>query len=341
LAIERFFSRIPKGGVVVFDELNEEAFPGETLARFTKLMKRVLVTGASGFVGRHTLKTLLQRGFDVQAIAAKNQPSDRSGCTWHLADLLDLTQIKELMSQIRPTHLLHFAWYAIPGKYWTSEENFSWVQASLELLRQFREQGGERVVMAGTCAEYDWNYGYCSEFLTPRNPSSPYGICKNALQEMFSSYSEQTSLSSAWGRIFFPYGPYEAPQRLVPSVIRSLLSGEVANCTHGNQIRDFMYVQDVADAFVALLESEVSGAVNIASGQPITLKEIVYNISNKIGHPELVNLGAIPVNQQEPPLLVADVTRLSNEVKWSPKFKFDIGLEQTINWWKIQMEKIK
>jgi nucleoside-diphosphate-sugar epimerase len=300
-------------------------------------MKKVMVTGASGFIGRHALSTLIEHGFEVHAVASKALPNVSANWEWHRANLLDATQIKDLVKTVQPTHLLHFAWQAVPGKYWTSEENFLWVQTSLELLRQFREQGGQRVVMAGTCAEYDWNYGYCSESVTPRNPDSPYGICKHVMQEMLRAYSESSGLSSAWGRIFFLYGPYEHPNRLVPSVIRSLLSGEPARCSHGNQIRDFLYVQDVADAFVALLDSNVAGTVNIASGKPIAIKEVVYQIAEQIGRLDLIQLGVIPVAAKEPPLLVADIGRLSNQVGWLPKYSLNAGLEQTISWWKSQI----
>jgi nucleoside-diphosphate-sugar epimerase len=299
------------------------------------MMRKVLVTGAGGFIGRHTLDTLIEQGFEVHAVTSKQSPPVIDGdCTWHVANLLDLSQIKTLLERVRPSHLLHLAWYAVPGKYWTAEENFLWVQVSLELLRQFQEYGGQRVVMAGTCAEYDWKYGYLSEFVTPKQPDSPYGICKNALQEMMSSYSKQVGLSSAWGRIFFLYGPHEYPNRLVPSVIRSLLLGKPALCSHGKQIRDFLYVRDVADAFVAVLESDIVGAVNIASGQPIAIKEIVYKLAEKIGRAELIELGAIPVSAQEPHLIVADVTRLSEEVRWQPKNNLASGLDKTIAWFK-------
>ena len=303
-------------------------------------MKKVLVTGAGGFVGRHSLKTLVERGFEVHAVASKTLPTVNSDCAWHLANLLDYTSIKELVCQVKPTHLLHFAWcYTVPGQYWKSEDNFLWVQASLELLRQFREQGGERVVMGGTCAEYDWKYGYCSEFVTPRNPDTPYGICKNALQEMLESYAKLTNLSSAWGRIFLPYGPYEYVDRLVPSVICSLLKAESARCSHGKQMRDFLYVKDVADAFVALLESDVSGSVNIGSGQPMAIKDIVYKIGEQIGRADLIQLGAIPAAINDTPLVIADVTRLSDEVGFQPTYNLERAIEETINWWRSSMSQ--
>ncbi|MEM1169650.1 MAG: NAD(P)-dependent oxidoreductase [Cyanobacteria bacterium P01_H01_bin.35] len=297
-------------------------------------MKKVIVTGAKGFIGRHSLKTLIEKGFEVHAITSSDLPEETYNSIWHQVNLLDTSQIETLMRTVQPTHLLHFAWYAIPGKYWTSEQNFLWVQASIELIRQFRENGGQRVVIAGTCAEYDWKYGYCSELVTPVHPKSPYSVCKRALQEIVNSYSELTGLSSVWGRIFWAYGPHEYPQRLVPFVISSLLQGELANCSHGNQIRDFLYVQDVADAFVAILESEITGPVNIGSGQPMSIKEIVYQIAGTIGKPESICLGAIPASINEPPLLVADVSLLSKNVGWQPQYDLERGLVLTINWWK-------
>ena len=107
---------------------------------------------------------------------------------------------------------------------------------------------------------------------------------------MLNAFCQQVELSSAWGRIFFLYAPHEYPQRLVSSVIRSLLKGEVARCSHGNQIRDFLYVQDVADGFIALLDSQVNGAVNIASGSPIALKEVIYQIAGKLNRENLIEL---------------------------------------------------
>ncbi len=300
-------------------------------------MKRVLLTGATGFIGRHAIPLLLERGYDVHAVSSGVAPGSGSGVRWHQANLLDPGQAATLIAEVQPTQLLHFAWYAEPGKYWGSLENFRWVQASLGLLREFYDQGGQRVVMAGTCAEYDWRYGYCSEEVTPLTPATLYGTCKHSLQSMLDFFSQKTGLSSAWGRIFFLYGPHEHPNRLVSSVICSLLEGRSARCSHGNQIRDFLHVEDVAGAFVALLESDVTGPVNIASGQPIALKDVIYRIADRLTRREMVQLGAISTPNNEPPLLVADVGRLLKEVCWQPKYDLEAGLKQTIEWWQIAL----
>jgi nucleoside-diphosphate-sugar epimerase len=297
-------------------------------------MKRVLLTGATGFIGRHCLPLLLERGYEVHAVSSASPVESPPDVRWYQVDLLDLALASTLVAEVQPTHLLHLAWLTTPGKYWTSPQNLRWVQASLELLQAFARCGGRRVVMAGTCAEYDWEYGYCSEKTTPLRPTTLYGTCKHSLQMTLEAFADQTGLSSAWGRIFFLYGPYEHPDRLVSSVVRALLQGQPARCTHGNQIRDFLYVEDVADAFVALLESDNRGAVNIASGYPVVLKDVVWKIADKLDRRDLIQLGAVAAPASEPPLIVGDARLLKGGVGWLPKFDLDSGVEQTLDWWR-------
>jgi nucleoside-diphosphate-sugar epimerase len=300
----------------------------------TEAIRRVFVTGAGGFIGRHCLPILISNGFEVHAADVFVPDEKPYGLHWHEVDLLDSKHCSELLAVICPTHLLHFAWYAKPGEYWNSLENIRWVEGSLHLMREFHMNGGKRVVMAGTCAEYDWRYGYCSEHVTPLVPSTLYGTCKNALQHLLKQFSQVTGLSSAWGRVFFLYGPHENPSRLVSSVILKLINNKTAPCSHCNQIRDFLHVEDVASAFVALLESDVMGPVNVASGQPVVLKNVISKIGDMLGRCDLVQLGALPVQDNDPHILIADIGQLSEKVRWQPKFDLDKGLEQTIAWWK-------
>ena len=144
-------------------------------------------------------------------------------------------------------------------------------------------------------------------------------------------------MSSAWGRIFYLYGPHEHPARLVASVVCSLLKGRPARCSDGRQIRDFLYVEDVADALVALLESEAAGPVNVASGNPVSVRDMVCRIADQIGREDLVRLGAIPTPKTDPPQLTADVNRLSRVVGWSPNYSLQQGLEKTVAWWEQQL----
>lgn len=300
-------------------------------------MKKVLLTGATGFIGRHALSRLLKRGYEVHAITSQNCENLNSNVHWHKLNLLDFKSSADLISTIRPTHLLHFAWYTVHGKYSSSPENVKWIQASLVLLQSFIQMGGQRIVMAGTCFEYCSNFGFCSEFKTPLKPDTFYGTVKHSLQMILRSLAREVGVSSAWGRIFFLYGPHEHPDRLVSSVTRSLIKGEEAPCSHGNQIRDFLFVEDVADAFVSLLESKVEGPVNIASGRPVLLREMLDLIGQEIGRPELIKMNAIVAPKREPPVLIGEVRRLKEEVGWEPNFNLINGILHTISWWKNQL----
>jgi nucleoside-diphosphate-sugar epimerase len=293
-------------------------------------MQRVLITGATGFIGRPCLASLRERAEEVHAVA-RNANDLPPGVATHCVDLLDPSQTAALMAEVKPTHLLHLAWITTPKVYWTSPENLRWVEASLALLRAFADNGGRRVVMAGSCAEYDWSGGHCDE-KTPLQPATLYGACKNAMRSILDAFARQVGISAAWGRVFFLYGPHEHPGRLVFSVIRQLLAGQPAPCSPGLQQRDFLHVADVAAAFVSLLASEVTGAVNIASGQTVAVRDVVKKIAEEIGRPDLLRLGALPTAEGEPLVLSASVQRLQKEVGWVPRFSLEEGLAQTIAW---------
>jgi nucleoside-diphosphate-sugar epimerase len=303
-------------------------------------VKRVLVTGGSGFIGSHCLEPLLHRSFDVHAVSTRPQAGATTAVTWHAADLLDPAAASALVAEVQPSHLLHLAWIVTPGEMIMSPQNLRWTEATLSLYRAFAEGGGRRLVTSGSSYEYDWRYGYCSENVTPRAPDTVYGNCKRALNDLTDAFAATTGVSSAWARIFFLYGPREHPNRLVSSVIRSLLAGTAAKTSHGEQIRDYLHVQDVADALVLLLDSESEGAVNVGSGEAVTLKTIVQRIGEQLGQPQLIEIGALPARANDAPLVVADVRRLKEELGWAPSFDLETGLAHTIEWWRLNEEAV-
>jgi nucleoside-diphosphate-sugar epimerase len=298
-------------------------------------MSRVLVTGASGFVGLPLLRELAAQGGEVHALSRASQPPALEGVSWHRLDLGDGPALAALLDELRPERLVHAAWYVEHGHFWAAPENVPWVEYSLRLLRAFVAAGGRRAVMLGTCAEYDWSAvtGPLSERDSPLGPASLYGVAKDSLRRLALAYAESEGVELAWARLFFQYGPREAPARLVASVIRSLLAGERAETASGTQRRDFLHIDDVAAAIAALLASGVVGAVNIGSGEALRQSELAETIAQLIGRPDLLLLGALPDRPGEPDLLVADTTRLREEVGFRPRIGLQQGLRATVEWW--------
>src|SRR5271168_4992423 len=144
-------------------------------------MNEVLVTGASGFIGRQCLPLLVAKGYDVHALSLRSEPCSIPGVSWHRGNLLQPGCATALMRQLRPQSLLHLAWYAVPGDFWEARENLEWLRASLEMLPAFTDSGGRRLVAAGSCAEYDCSGGDpCSEETTRLAPATLYGTSKHA-----------------------------------------------------------------------------------------------------------------------------------------------------------------
>jgi nucleoside-diphosphate-sugar epimerase len=302
-------------------------------------MSRVLLTGASGFIGAHALDALVARGHEVHAVA-RRAGAPRNGVVWHEADLLEPGAAERLTRAAQAGGLLHFAWYAVPGSFWAAAENERWIGASLRLLRAFGEAGGRRAVMAGTCAEYRWGAELLRDQDTSLEPASSlepatlYGACKHATHVVATAVAEQLGVSLAWGRIFFLYGPGEPSGRLVSSVVRGLLAGEDVPTTDGRQRRDFLYVTDVASAFVALLDSQVTGALNISSGEPVAVREIVELIEQAAGVHERVRFGALPIRPDEPDIIAGDARRMREELGFRPAIGLEQGLADTVAWWR-------
>lgn len=296
-------------------------------------MSRVLLTGAGGFLGSRALTALIEAGHEVHAVGRGEPPPD-SPAIWHRVDLTDPLAAEALVGAVEGECLLHMAWYVEQGRYWQAPENLVWVEATLRLLRAFVEAGGRRAVMAGTCAEYGWSLDRYEEATAPLEPATLYGVAKDATRRVAERFAVNAGVELAWGRIFTPYGPGEDPARLLPSVILPLLAGEPAPAPEGEQVRDLMYVEDVGAAFAAVLDSQLLGAVNVGSGRPTVIRELISLTAEAVGRPELVQWGALPRREGEPSELVAEVGRLEGEVGFRPRVELKEGIERTVAWWR-------
>ncbi len=296
--------------------------------------RRVLVTGATGFIGRHALTPLRNLGFEVHATARSVPEDSPAEIHWHAVDLFAPDAVDALLAIIRPTHLLHFAWYAEHGKFWESPYNLDWLGASVTLLRAFAESGGKRFVGAGTCAEYDWTEAGSAaayrfdEDRTPLRPTTLYGAAKASTFLTGSAYARNTGLSFAWGRVFHLFGPGEAPARIVPALARAHALKERLECGPETQTRDFLPAFAVGEAFAHLCASEAQGPVNIGSGRERTLGELSTAIASLAGTQGDIRFGVLPGSGPE--RLVPLVRRLTAETGWIPPVDPDAGLREML-----------
>lgn len=292
---------------------------------------RVLVTGASGFIGRHCVEALMEKGCEVHGVSRAGASCTNSSIQWHQSDLLEPTAFDRLFALSRPTHVIHAAWDVSSGKYWTSADNLVWSARSSDLLRAAQRHGVERVVGIGTCAEYGLEHELCDETTSAMRPVGVYARAKHAAQLLFAAGAESLGVSTAWVRLFFPYGTSDKPEKLVPYTIRQLLEGKPAELSPGTQVRDPLFAGDVGRAIVAVLFSDLAGGVNVASGQGLSIAELVMRIAHLIGRPELIRLGVRASNSAEAQRWVASIERLTSELEWRPRFSLEEGLRQTIS----------
>ena len=299
---------------------------------------KVLITGANGFIGSRLARLLVKTNFQVYALVRPNSNLSRIQDIvpqlelWH-GDLLDDEKLCNYLEQIRPDICLHLAWYAVPGKYLEARENLGMLNASLNLATKLAEVGCQKFIGIGTCIEYDTAFGYLSEF-SPIKPTNLYAASKLALQQLLTQWGKTVKMELAWIRLFYQYGPGEDIRRLIPTVICSLLQSKPAQLTRGEQIRDYLHVEDVAAAIWAVAKSNLSGVVNVGSGKPVTVAEMALTVAQILGKTDLLDLGAIPYRTGDPMFICANNQLLLSQTDWSPKYALEEGLANTIMWWR-------
>jgi len=268
----------------------------------------VLLTGATGFVGRQVLRKLCERGVQTRVIVRQGKESlvSQSKNIEQIITTNDLfAETSDWWKQACQSidTVIHCAWYAESGQYLQSEKNLDCLTGTLQLAKGAAQTGVRRVVGIGTCFEYDLSTGNLS-IETPLLPLTPYAGAKAAAYLALSHWLPAQSVEFAWCRLFYLHGEGEDSRRLVPYIRSKLSAGEIAELTSGNQVRDFLDVRVAAEMIVDVALSNRTGAINICSGIPITVRTLAEQIADEYGRRDLLKFGARPDNLVDPPRVV-------------------------------------
>ncbi len=275
---------------------------------------RLLLTGASGFLGRHVLGLLRQHGVAVWTLG-RSCPPGQSAAMHISCDLLAGADLAEPLRQLVPSHLLHLAWVTDHDSYQTSARNADWARATEQLARAFCDAGGRHLVVAGSCAEYDWSNGWCDEDTTAIVPATAYGAAKDATRQSLQNLCAGRGVRLAWARVFFTFGAGQSGRRLIPSLVAALRGTRDAFKVQSLQRRDFVAAQDVAQAFETLLHAPAAGCYNISSAMPVAVGDLVRTLARLL-EADPRPLLALAANDATAPALVAGDNRRLRALGW-------------------------
>ncbi|MGI9623336.1 MAG: NAD-dependent epimerase/dehydratase family protein [Acidimicrobiales bacterium] len=293
---------------------------------------RLLITGASGFIGNAVVNALPEGAAEIHLVGRTESRSERPHTHTHVCDLLEPEQRRQLIADLRPTQMLHLAWCTGHGRFWTDPDNLEWQHATHDLVRLFGDAGGGRAVLIGSCAEYDWTRpGPYSED-DSKLPSTLYGRAKNATAEASMTVAEELGFSLCWAHIFNVFGPGEHRDRLVPSLCRAANRRTIGELRHPRNVVDLIHVDDLARALVMLVQSDLQGRINVASGLPTSLWQVRDVLSDLADIPG--ERGSLSHDVGD--VVTADISRLRSELAFTPELDLRTGLESALSWWRAQ-----
>ncbi len=274
-------------------------------------MKKVIVTGINGLIGQYIAEPLKKLGFEVYGIGTKDILTDKFN--YIKLDINDTVQLEHLFKEIKAEYLIHLAWDTKKG-YLDSDSNFDLLASSINMLKYFKENGGKRAIFIGTLAEYKFTDEPVKED-AELNLQTIYTKCKNSLREISELYCNKHNISFCWCRIFNTYGENEKEYRLFPYIINTLKNNEKVSINYSQLEKDYIYAGDAARILALVINSDITGIINICSGKGIKLKDLAIIIAEKLGKFNLLELKEL--STKEPLITIGDNYRIVNELKFT------------------------
>lgn len=289
---------------------------------------KLLVTGATGFVGAAFVRLARVRGHQVAALVRQRPGADEENLRWLPGTLAEPPW--HAVEAFAPDSCLHAAWVAEPGVYMESPLNEDYRRWSAEFFRRLAAGGLRHAIGLGTCIEYRIDGQPARENSTPLEPLSPYARAKDALRRTVEAEIAGADFGFAWGRVFYPYGPDEHPARLCSALARKLRAGETLLLKTPGSTKDYVFIDDLAAAILAVIEHGLTGAINLGTGRGVAVREIARTLGRLLGREEFVGESDTPAPD---PLhyVVADATRLTAEAGWRPAWTLDAGLRAVVD----------
>ena len=235
-------------------------------------MKKILITGSTGFIGSTLIKFFLHRNYEVFALTRKKNKN--SLIKYIKADIFDHKRINKVLKKIRPNYLIHLAWEASPNKYQNSKANYKWLHSSLNLYLNFCKYGGSKALITGSCAEYDFNNYHLKEKLIKKNDYTRYSLCKETFLHHALKISLIFNTKLVWARLFWIYGINQKKGRLIPDLINAAKSNKKILIRNPNSFINLLNVYDVSVALFKTFESKITGIINIADKKNIKVIDI-------------------------------------------------------------------
>lgn len=266
----------------------------------------ILLTGATGFIGRQVHRALCTRGARIGVAIRDGSEARIAAAAERIVTTPDLFAEKAAWwaeACLGVDIVVHAAWYAEPGVYLHSPKNEACVAGTVELASGASRANVRRFIGVGTCFEYDISDRPLTT-QSPLRPLTPYAVAKVQAFRALSELLPSRDVAFAWCRLFYLYGEGEDERRLVPTLQRRLAAGEFVDMTSGEQVRDFVDVADAGTMIADAALGDITGPINICSGVPITIRALAERIADKYGRRDLLRFGARPDNAFDPPHIV-------------------------------------